>query len=215
MEERTRRKRDQEKKKGYIRPPTPILDIILTSLRLTPRNHNNILAIQRRNHIVPLRNGLNMRPVILFRSVEHVALDGGEEVGDGLTDVVERDGVLGAGIAAYGEGLVLGEVVGSDFEAEGDTLEAKREISILHFRIEKKGKRKRLNKQTNLLLPIIKLIPRRIPLPQIRLGPNTLLPQSLRQPLTTIINFLPLLIRRLRRNPTRHHHSLHTRDSRG
>lgn len=58
----------------------------------------------------------------LLRTREHLLLDSLEERGDGGPDVSQGHGVLNTVVAADGEGLLLGEVVGADFEAERDTL---------------------------------------------------------------------------------------------
>ena len=62
------------------------------------------------------------REVRLLRALEHVCLDGVEELRDGLGDVREWGGRFGAGVAPHGERLGLGEVLGADLEAEGDAL---------------------------------------------------------------------------------------------
>jgi hypothetical protein len=61
-------------------------------------------------------------PVRLLRGGEQISLDGLEQARDSGRDVVERDRVLGARVAADSQGLFLCEIVGSNFKAERNTL---------------------------------------------------------------------------------------------
>ena len=109
--------------KWHLRSSRAILDVVFTSLRLAPRNHDDVLPIQCRDDVFPLGDGLDVFPVRLLRSGEQIRLDGLEEAGDSGGNVVERNRVLGACVAADGQCLFLCEIIRSDFEAKRDTLD--------------------------------------------------------------------------------------------
>ena len=68
--------------------------------------------------------------------------------------------------------------------------------------------------ETNLLFPVIELVSRSITLTQISLSTDTSLLQRLRQLLACAVDLGPLLIRRLRGDPTWDNDDLHTRHPR-
>jgi hypothetical protein len=53
---------------------------------------------------------------------EHVALDSIEQRRDSGANVSEVDGILRAGVSAHSQGLLLGKIIGSDFETKRNTL---------------------------------------------------------------------------------------------
>lgn len=70
-----------------LRSSTALLDIILTSVGLTPRDHNDTLIIQVRHNIFPSGDFDQPRVICVAGTSEHVALDGLKEFGDGRGDV--------------------------------------------------------------------------------------------------------------------------------
>ena len=75
--------------------------------------------------------------------------------------------------------------------------------------------RKVARKNNHLLFPIIELVPRRVTLPQIRVGPNTSLPQRLREIFTSRVNIRALLICRTCGDTTRNNNDLNACHTRG
>ena len=89
---------------------------------VAPGDDDDALVVERRHEVLPAAHLAQAREVGVLRALEHVGLDRVEQLRDGLGDVGERGGRFGAGVAADGERLGLGEVLGADLEAEGDTL---------------------------------------------------------------------------------------------
>ena len=83
------------RRKRHSRPSTPLLNIILTRLAITPRHHHHVLRIQRRDELVPLRHLHDVAVVFLLGARVEVGLDRVEEVGDGGGE--GRDGGGGGG----------------------------------------------------------------------------------------------------------------------
>ena len=99
----------------------PAVLVLLDEAELLADNDRQ-LVVERRHEVLPAAHLAQAREVGFLCALEHVRLDGVEELRDGLRDVGERGGRFGAGVAADGERLGLGEVLGADLEAEGDAL---------------------------------------------------------------------------------------------
>ena len=112
----------KKRRKDHSRLRAALLDVVLTRLLLAPGNDDDALVVERRHEVLPAAHLAQAREVRLLRALEDVCLDGVEQLRDGLGDVRERGGRFSAGVAADGERLGLGEVLGADLEAEGDTL---------------------------------------------------------------------------------------------
>jgi hypothetical protein len=108
----------------YSRATAALLDIILARLLLAPRHDNDVLPVQRGDHVRPVCDSLQARIECLLRARVHVALDRAEERRDGGADAVQRDGGFGAVVAAYGKGLLFREISGADFETDRDALQS-------------------------------------------------------------------------------------------
>src|ERR1700730_9685857 len=63
---------------------------------------------------------------------------------------------------------------------------------------------------SHLLLPVIELVPRGIPVTQVRLSPDARLPQCARKRLACLVDIGTPLVARLRRDPTRDDDDLYT-----
>ena len=103
----------KERGKDNPRFTTTFLDIILTSLDFTPRQHDDALVVERGDDVLPVRHLLDARPVLLLGAIEHVILYDLKESGNILANVGEGKGLLVAVIASNREGLLFLEVVGS------------------------------------------------------------------------------------------------------
>ena len=119
---KTQKRKERKAGERNLRFSAALLDVVLARLLLAPGNDDDALVVERRHEVFPAAHLAQAREVRLLRALEHVRLDGVEQLRDGLGDVGERGGRFGAGVAADGERLGLGEVLGADLEAEGDTL---------------------------------------------------------------------------------------------
>ena len=103
----------KERGKDNSRFATTFLNIILTSLDFTPRQHDDALVVERGDDVLPVRHLLDARPVLLLGAIKHVVLYDLKESGNILANVGEGKGLLVAVIASNREGLLFLEVVGS------------------------------------------------------------------------------------------------------
>ena len=108
---------------GYSHLRTPILNLILTNGILTPGQHSDALVVEGRNEIVPLLDDDSSSIELCLGLSEHIGLNLSEEGGDGGGESVEREIGLDSVVSSNGEGLTLLDVLGSDFESEGDSLD--------------------------------------------------------------------------------------------
>lgn len=61
--------------RGHLRLATPLLDVVFTSLLLTPRHHDNAFVVESGNDLVPGGNLLYARVVRVLRALEEIRLD--------------------------------------------------------------------------------------------------------------------------------------------
>ena len=100
-----------------------LLDLVLAVGDKAVRDENDVLGVESGDDVLPL---LDLEAVLAERSlglVVHVLLDGLEELGDLGGELGDGDGALLAGVAAGVRDDVLGGVLGTELDAEGNTLE--------------------------------------------------------------------------------------------
>ena len=108
--------------RGYSRPRAPLLDVVLALFAFTPWNDNNILIVKGRDEIFPFGNGLKPFLVGFLGAGEQTLLDVIKETGYCPGQPFEGDRALLTGVPPDCECLILGNVLRTNLESEGDTL---------------------------------------------------------------------------------------------
>lgn len=101
----------------------PLLDRILAVHISTPRHKDNILAVKRRNELIPVVHLDDMRVERGLGLRIEVALDSVEGSLDISLEVGKANRSLSAGVTAGSKDLLLLGVLGAELETEGNTLE--------------------------------------------------------------------------------------------
>ena len=100
----------------------PLLDLILTLLKLAPGKDNCVLGIECGHDLFPLGDDLDVVVVCGLGAREHVGLDRVEERLERGLDVTESDRSLCAIVTADTNSLRLGDIARADLETQRDTL---------------------------------------------------------------------------------------------
>lgn len=61
---------------GYVRLATALLNIILASFFLTPRQGDDTLVIECRDDVIPLRDFFETRVIVILSLLKQITLDG-------------------------------------------------------------------------------------------------------------------------------------------
>lgn len=104
------------------RSATTFLDVVFAGFFLTPWNHDDVLSIESRNDVVPVREGLDTGVVSFLRACEQIALNLFKKLRNALGKVGQRQGSLDAIVSTDRKCLILGEVGRSNLKPKGNTL---------------------------------------------------------------------------------------------
>lgn len=93
-----------------------LLNIILASFLLTPRQSNNTFVIKCRNDVVPFGDFSNTRIVVILSLLEQIVLNGLEQFRDRGVELGKRNRSFDTGVTTDGESLLLSDIGGADFK---------------------------------------------------------------------------------------------------
>ena len=109
---------------------TPVLDVVLTSLGLTPRQDQHVLGIQAGDNVVEVVNLHNVIIVSLLGFVEHDVVDLFQSIRDSFLDIIVGDLELVSIHSSDSLDFLGSQISRSDLETDGDTLKLRGRISI-------------------------------------------------------------------------------------
>ena len=102
---------------------TPVLDVVLTSLGLTPRQDQYVLGIQAGDNVVEVVNLHNVIIVSLLGFVEHDVVNLLQGIRDSFLDITVGDLELVSIHSSDSLDFLGSQISRSDLETDGDTLE--------------------------------------------------------------------------------------------
>ena len=103
--------------------PTTVFNIIFTLRLVTPGDEDEVFGVEGGDNVFPVVEFDDVRIVVLFGTGEHVVLDCFEESGDGGCEGREGEGLFCSRVATDGDVLSFCNVLGTDFNANGDALQ--------------------------------------------------------------------------------------------
>src|SRR5277367_4480722 len=102
--------------------PTTVFNVVFTFRLVTPGDEDEVFGVKSGDNVFPIVEFDDVRVLSLFRADKHVFLDCFEEGGDGGCEAGKGEGLFCSCVASDSDVFPLCNVLGTDFNANRDTL---------------------------------------------------------------------------------------------